>query len=53
MTLYFQFTEITIQVIPEKDLCFIFKNGIPIWAGCKDKLIEILQEINEPHEQTI
>lgn len=43
--IYFQFTEISIQVIPEKDLCFIFKNGHPIWAGNKDKLIEILEAI--------
>lgn len=43
--IYFQFTEISIQVIPEKDLCFIFKNGAPIWAGNKDQLIEILQAI--------
>jgi hypothetical protein len=41
----FQFTEISIQVIPSSDACFIFKNGYPIWAGNKDQLIEILQAI--------
>jgi hypothetical protein len=41
----FQFTEISIQVIPSKDLCFIFKNGFPIWSGDKDALIEILQAV--------
>lgn len=41
----FQFTEISIQVIPDKDLCFIFKNGLPIWGGNKEQLIKILEEI--------
>jgi hypothetical protein len=41
----FQFTEISIQVIPSKDLCFIFKNGFPIWTGNKDALIKILEEV--------
>jgi hypothetical protein len=45
MTIFFQFKTISIQVIPEKDLCFIFQNGHPIWAGDKDQLIEILQSI--------
>jgi len=45
MTLFFQFKEISIQVIPEKDLCYIFKNGWPIWCGDKDSLIEILKQI--------
>lgn len=45
MTLYFQFNEISIQVIPDKDLCYIFKCGHPIWAGDKDSLIEILKAI--------
>lgn len=45
MTLFFQFNEISIQVIPEKDLCLIFKNGHPIWAGDKDQLIDILKQI--------
>jgi hypothetical protein len=44
-SIFFQFTEISIQVLPEKDLCFIFKNGHPIWAGNKDKLIAILKSI--------
>lgn len=43
----FQFTEISIQVMPSKDLCFIFKNGFPIWGGNKDKLIEILKSIHK------
>jgi hypothetical protein len=45
MTIYFQFGAISIQVIPEKDLCFIFKNGTPIWSGDRDELINILQSI--------
>lgn len=45
MSIFFQFNEISIQVIPEKDLCFIFKNGHPIWTGVKDQLIEILKQI--------
>lgn len=43
----FQFTTISIQVIPAKDLCFIFRNGNPIWAGTKDELINILESIHE------
>lgn len=45
VTIFFQFNEISIQVIPEKDLCYIFKCGHPIWAGGKDALIEILKSI--------
>lgn len=46
----FQFTEISIQVIPDIDRCFIFKNGYPIWAGDKDQLIDILNEaMRAPH----
>lgn len=45
MTIFFQFNEISIHVIPEKDLCFIFKCGRPIWSGDKCKLIEILKSI--------
>jgi len=45
MTLFFQFNEISIQVIPEKDLCFIFKNGHPIWAGDKGQLLKIIEQI--------
>lgn len=41
----FQFTEISIQVIPSTDSCFIFRNGFPIWAGSKDALIKILEEL--------
>lgn len=41
----FQFTEISIHVMPGKDLCFIFRNGVPIWGGNKDKLIELLESI--------
>lgn len=48
----FQFTEISIQVIPSKDLCFIFKNGFPIWSGNKDELIELLTEVTHPDLQT-
>lgn len=43
----FQFTEISIHVMPGKDLCFIFKNGVPIWGGNKDSLIEILKQVHE------
>lgn len=43
--IWFQFTEISIQVMPAKDLCFIFKNGFPIWGGKKDELIKILESI--------
>lgn len=44
--IWFQFETIAIQVIPPSDLCFIFKNGHPIWGGGnKDKLIEILESI--------
>lgn len=42
--IYFQFTTISIQVIPSKDLCFIFDSGRPIWCGNKDQLIKILKE---------
>ncbi len=45
MTLFFQFETISIQVIPSKDLCFIFSNGRPIWGGNKDQLIKILEQI--------
>lgn len=45
--IYFQFTEISIQVIPSKDLCFIFLNGRPIWGGNKDQLIDILESIHK------
>lgn len=45
--IWFQFTSISIQVIPSKDLCFIFENGHPIWAGGKDELIEILESIHK------
>lgn len=44
--IWFQFETISIQVIPKKDLCFIFKNGHPIWAGGKDRLIELLESIH-------
>jgi hypothetical protein len=43
----FQFTEISIQVIPKSDLCFIFKNGFPIWSGNKDELVDILEELQK------
>jgi hypothetical protein len=43
----FQFNEISIQVIPSKDICFIFKNGFPIWSGDKDQLIAILKQVHE------
>lgn len=43
----FQFIEISIQVIPDIDRCFIFKNGFPIWAGNKDELIKLLESIHE------
>lgn len=45
--IFFQFTEISIQVIPEKDLCFIFKNGHPIWGGTGKELINILESIHK------
>jgi hypothetical protein len=45
--IWFQFTEISIQIIPDKDLCFIFKNGHPIWAGDKDGLIKILKSVHK------
>jgi hypothetical protein len=41
----FQFTSISIHVMPSKDLCFIFENGKPIWGGNKDELIKLLKEI--------
>jgi hypothetical protein len=47
MSIFFQFESISIQVIPSKDLCFIFQNGHPIWGGGKDKLIEILESIHK------
>lgn len=47
MTVFFQFETISIQVTPEKDLCFIFSNGHPIWGGNKDQLISILESIHE------
>ena len=43
--IWFQFEEISIQVIPAKDLCFILKMGHPIWSGNKDQLIDILKSI--------
>jgi len=45
VTILFQFKEISIQVIPKLDLCYIWKNGWPIWSGSKDELIEILEAI--------
>jgi hypothetical protein len=45
MTIVFQFHEISIQVIPANDLCFIWKNSTPIWSGSKNELIEILEAI--------
>lgn len=45
--IWFQFNTIGIQVIPEKDLCFIFTNGHPIWSGNKDQLIKILEEVHK------
>lgn len=45
MIVYFQFGEISIQVMPTKDLCVIFKNGFPIWSGDKDALINILESV--------
>lgn len=41
----FQLGEITIQVIPSPDLCFIFKNGIPLWGGNRETLIKLLESI--------
>ncbi len=45
MTITFTFPSISIQVTPEKDLCLILRNGYPIWAGKKDELIQILNEL--------
>jgi hypothetical protein len=47
MTIFFQFNTISIQVTPEKDLCFIFSMGKPIWGGTKDQLIDILESIHK------
>lgn len=48
--IFFQFNEISIQVIPSKDLCFIFRSGRPIWGGSKDQLIKILKSIHNEKE---
>jgi hypothetical protein len=50
MILYFQFNQTTIQIIHDKDLCFIFNNGKPMWAGNKEELINILQSIHNGKE---
>lgn len=47
MNILFQLNELTIQVIPSKDLCFIYKQGLPIWAGGKDELIKLLKEVHK------
>lgn len=47
MTLFIQLKEFTFQIIPDKDLCYILKNGVPMWAGDKDGLIKLLKEVNE------
>jgi hypothetical protein len=43
----FQFTEISIQIIPAADLCLIFKNGLPIWSGTKLEIIKVLKSIHK------
>jgi len=43
----FQFSEISIHVHPGKDLCFIFRNGYPIWGGNKDELIKIIESLHD------
>lgn len=45
MTILFQFKEISIQIIPKLDLCYIWKNGWPIWSGNRIQLIKLLEEI--------
>lgn len=46
MTIVIQLKELSFQIIPEKDLCFIWKSGFPIWSGCKDELIELLKSVH-------
>jgi hypothetical protein len=46
MTIVFQFETVSIQIIPEKDLCFIWINGSPKWAGNKNELIKILESVH-------
>ena len=47
MTIYIQLKTLTIQVIPEKDMCYIFSSGRPIWCGNKDELISLLEDVNK------
>lgn len=46
MTIVINLGEFSFQIIPEKDLCFIWKNGFPIWSGDKDQLIELLKSVH-------
>jgi hypothetical protein len=46
MNILFNLGELSIQVIPSKDLCFIYKTGLPIWSGGKDELIRLLKEVH-------
>lgn len=47
MNIVIQLKEFSFQIIPEKDLCFIWEFGRPIWCGCKDELIELLQSVHK------
>lgn len=41
----FNFGELSIVCTIEKDFCSIYKNGIPIWCGNHNELIELLKSI--------
>ncbi len=47
----FVFGLLTISCNVKHDFCQMFKEGIPIWAGDHNELIELLKSVH--HEPTI
>lgn len=38
-------SRLTLDVNIEKDFCRIFTDGIPVWCGDRNELIELLEKI--------